>query len=113
MKLSSFLFRTDRRSGGGGGGGAGAAGSTDDGGSGRVPSFCPPPRRDRSKSLCVTSMPLIRVEACRDDGSFGLGSSQHGGSSSNHHTDDEEEATSPVKPMPPQQLSKRRTSMAV
>ena len=107
MKLSSFLFRTDRRSGAAA---AAAAGSTDDGGTGRVPSFCPPPRRDRSKSLCVTSMPLIRVEACRDDGSFGLGSH---GSSSNHHTDDEEEATSPVKPMPPQQLSKRRTSMAV
>ena len=112
MKLSSFLFRTDRRSGGG----AAAAGSSDDGsggGGGRVPSFCPPPRRDRSKSLCVTSMPLIRVQACRDDGSLIIGGQGSSGEGAQSPDGDEDEATSPVKPMPPQQLSKRRTSMAV
>lgn len=56
MKLSSILFRDRNRS---------QAANTDN------PSavgFCPP-KRDRSKSLCVPhAMPLIRVETCREDG---------------------------------------------
>lgn len=59
MKLSSILFRDRNRS-------QAATNNTDN------PSavgFCPP-KRDRSKSLCVPhAMPLIRVETCREDGS--------------------------------------------
>lgn len=46
--------------------------------------FCPP-KRDRSKSLCVPqAMPLIRVETCKEDGlPAGLLSSVSGGSGRN------------------------------
>jgi hypothetical protein len=58
MKLSSILFRDRNRS-------QTTTSNTDN------PSavgFCPP-KRDRSKSLCVPhAMPLIRVETCREDG---------------------------------------------
>lgn len=56
MKLSSILFRDRNRSQ-----------ATDYNPS--AVGFCPP-KRDRSKSLCVPhAMPLIRVETCKEDAS--------------------------------------------
>ena len=57
MKLSSILFRDRNRS---------QAHTTTDYNPSAV-GFCPP-KRDRSKSLCVPhAMPLIRVETCKED----------------------------------------------
>lgn len=62
MKLSS-LFRDRNRAHGQ------VSSSSSTGGAGDGGTFCPP-KRDRSKSLCVPqAMPLIRVETCKEDAS--------------------------------------------
>ena len=69
MKLSSILFRDRQRSGLMSGLGSSSGGSSSSGGGDYHPGFCPP-KRDRSKSLCVPhAMPLIRVETCKEDAS--------------------------------------------
>jgi hypothetical protein len=61
MKLSSILFRDRNRSQ-----------TTTNADNPSAVGFCPP-KRDRSKSLCVPhAMPLIRVETCREDGASGV-----------------------------------------
>lgn len=81
MKLSSILFRERNSRSGLAGGLGGSLASSGAGGSGTGsasgdyhPGFCPP-KRDRSKSLCVPqAMPLIRVETCKEDASVPTGS---------------------------------------